>query len=85
MIVRQKDIGREILYNAGHEGAKDEKGTVSSFTLDCVFVKFRGSRSTAQSCRRANLRWNQWKKLNNITKLLKRILKIDMQGGLNRF
>ncbi len=46
---------RRVLYNAGHPGAEDEWGVVTSVGHRCVFVRFRGTQG--QPCDPADLRF----------------------------
>jgi hypothetical protein len=52
----EKDIGREVLY-AGARGDRIAKvGTITSFDLHCVYVRY-GQHTTSQGNRRQDLQW----------------------------
>ena len=51
----EKDIGRGVVYQAGHPGAPAEDGIITSFNDYCVFVRFKSP--TSQGCKREDLRW----------------------------
>lgn len=55
----QEDIGRKVIYNAGHEGAEDEYGRITSFNESVVFVRYNPHGSTSQATRREDLRWDK--------------------------
>ena len=52
------DIGRKVIYNVGHKGAKNEYGTISSFTEFYVFVLY-GNSYNGIANKRENLRWDK--------------------------
>lgn len=57
MTVREFDtlVGRQVVYNAGHPGALDEQGMVTSVNPSAVFVNF-GRGSTSAGCNPFDLR-----------------------------
>lgn len=45
------DIGRAVIYTAGHPNAKPEEGVITSFNEHSVFVRYgadKGSKGTAR-------------------------------------
>jgi len=52
----QQDIGRNVIYSAGHPSAFDEYGRITSFNDSFVFVNY-GKGSTSQATNREDLRW----------------------------
>jgi hypothetical protein len=51
-----RDIGRKVVYRAGHPGAKAEEGVITSVSADYVFVRY-GSGTTSAATRREDLEW----------------------------
>ena len=52
------DICRKVIYNAGHSGALNEYGVITSFNNVCVFVRY-GTNTTSQCTSRSDLQWNK--------------------------
>lgn len=55
----EKDIGRGVVYQAGHPDAEREEGGITSFNDHFVFVRYRKQHSTAhgQATKREDLNW----------------------------
>jgi len=56
---KEKDIGRKVIYNAGHPGAEDEYGRITSFNDGVVFVRYNPHGDTSQATSREDLRWDK--------------------------
>ncbi len=55
----EKDIGRGVVYQAGHPGAEREDGVITSFNEHFVFVRYRHQHpsSYGQPTKREDLNW----------------------------
>lgn len=55
----EEDIGRAVIYQAGHPGAPREDGAVTSFNEHSVFVRYRWQHPSApgQPTLREDLEW----------------------------
>ena len=53
------DIGRSVVYQAGHPGAPREDGVITSFNEFCVFVRYSKQHPGApgQATARCDLEW----------------------------
>lgn len=52
----RENIGRTVIYQAPHPGAKLEVGVISSVNCDYIFVRY-GEQTTAQATRPDDLRF----------------------------
>lgn len=52
----EQDVGRGVVYQAGHPGALLEQGTLKSFNAYTVFVLYQGDMQ-AKGTDREDLRW----------------------------
>jgi len=50
------DLGRSVVYQAGHPGAELEDGIITSFNDTAVFVRYRGDLHS-KGTSREDLRW----------------------------
>ena len=51
-----EDIGRGVVYQAGHPGAKPEQGTIVRFNDHAVFVHYQGDMHP-KATSHCDLRW----------------------------
>lgn len=52
----EKDVGRWVIYQAGHPNAPREDGTITGFNDSVVWVRYRGDLH-AKPTSRADLSW----------------------------
>lgn len=50
------DIGRSVVYQASHPGAKREDGVITSFNDYCIFVHYQGDMNS-KGTDRHDLTW----------------------------